>query len=58
MSANIQACETYLDLTHWLEDNLSTGSLHVFEGEIIIYTGLEINMNGELSTIEEHGDEW
>ena len=50
---DIQAQETYLDLTEWVRGNLPTGSLHVNEsGEVIIHTGLELGMAGELEPIE------
>ena len=54
VSTNIQACETYLDLAGWTFGNLPTGSLHVNEsGEVIIHTGLELGMAGELEVIGE-----
>ena len=49
---DIQAQETYLDLTEWVRGNLPTGSLHVNEsGEVIIHTGLELGMAGELEVM-------
>ena len=54
MTTNIQECETYNDLTRWVRENLPSGSAHVNEsGEIIIHTGLELGMAGELEVIGE-----
>lgn len=44
---------TYPDLTQWFADNLPGASAHLLDGEVIIHTGLTVEMNGELLPIED-----
>lgn len=53
----VQQCETYPDLAQWCAGNLPGSSVHLLDGEVIIHTGLTVEMNGELLPIEDLGEE-
>lgn len=36
------------ELTAWAVGHIPTTSLHILDGEIIIHTGMTVEMNGEL----------
>ena len=48
---------TYPDLAEWCKVNLVGASVHLLDGEVIIHTGLTVEMNGELLPIEDLGEE-
>lgn len=55
--ANSEQVLTYPDLTQWLADNLPGASVHLLDGEVIIHTGLTVEMNGELMALEDIEEE-
>ena len=46
---------TYPDLAKWCADNLPGSSVHLLDGEVIIHTGLTVEMNGELMALGGRG---
>ena len=49
---------TYTALAEWIERKWPTASVHVNEsGEVIIHTGLIVEMNGELMALDDVEEE-
>ena len=49
---DLREVETLSELTEWAVGHIPTASLHLLDGEVIIHTGLTVEMNGELLPIE------
>ncbi len=50
-------CETMPDLTAWAVGHIPTASLHLLDGEVIIHTGMTVEMNGELMPLSDVEEE-
>lgn len=49
---------TYPQLAQWCAIELGNGSsVHLLDGEVIIHTGLTVEMNGELMALEDIEEE-
>ena len=46
-------CETMPELTAWTVGHIPTASLHLLDGEVIIHTGMTVEMNGELMPLSD-----
>ena len=54
MKMNFDEVLTYPQLAQWCAAELGNGSsVHLLDGEVIIHTGLTVEMNGELEVIGE-----
>ena len=59
MSHNVFArdCETMPELTAWAVGHIPAASLHLLDGEVIIHTGMTVEMNGELMPLSDEEEE-
>lgn len=49
---------TYTQLAQWCAIELGNGSsVHLLDGEVIIHTGLTVEMNGELMALSDEEEE-
>lgn len=51
-AVKLSEVETLHELKEWLKGNLPNGLIVETEGEIIIHTGLTVEMNGEIIPLD------